>query len=120
MGVDVGSIGDAHGKTPDALSFVYQNSKTGVYKKLVTDSDGNRLLGAVLVGDTEDYSNLLQLFLNDMDLPDQPESLILPNVEKPAMGWTICPTRRPFVLVITSAKATFAGQWATGHTALTT
>ena len=85
MGVDVGSIGDAHGKTPDALSFVYQNSKTGVYKKLVTDSDGNASW-AVLVGDTEDYSNLLQLFLNDMDLPDQPESLILPNIEKPVMG----------------------------------
>ena len=45
-----------------------------------------RLLGAVLVGDTEDYSNLLQLFLNGIDLPLQPESLILPNVEKPVMG----------------------------------
>ncbi|WNP27106.1 nitrite reductase large subunit NirB [Moraxella sp. DOX410] len=86
MGVDVGSIGDAHGKIKGSLSFVYQNPKTGVYKKLVTSDDGKRLLGAVLVGDTEDYSNLLQLFLNGIDLPLQPESLILPNVEKPVMG----------------------------------
>lgn len=86
LGVEVGSIGDAHGRIADSLSFVYQNPKTGVYKKLVTSNDSKRLLGAVLVGDTEDYSNLLQLFLNGIDLPLHPESLILPNVEKPAMG----------------------------------
>ncbi len=86
MGVDVGSIGDAHGRIQDSMSYLYQNPKTGVYKKLVTSDDGKRLLGAVLVGDTEDYSNLLQLFLNGIDLPLHPESLILPNVEKPAMG----------------------------------
>ncbi len=86
MGVDVGSIGDAHGKTVDSLSYLYQNPATGIYKKLVTTSDNKRLLGAVLVGDTEDYNNLLQLYLNDIDLPAHPESLILPNVDKPTMG----------------------------------
>lgn len=86
MGVDVGSIGDAHGKTEGSLSYVYQNPNEGIYKKLVTSSDNKKLLGAVMVGDTEDYNNLLQLFLNDIDLPAHPESLILPNVEKPSMG----------------------------------
>lgn len=86
MGVDVGSIGDAHGKSADSLSYLYQNPATGIYKKLVTTPDNKRLLGAVLVGDTEDYNNLLQLYLNDIDLPAHPESLILPNVEKPTMG----------------------------------
>ena len=86
MGVDVGSIGDAHGKNADSLSYLYQNPATGIYKKLVTTADNKRLLGAVLVGDTEDYNNLLQLYLNDIDLPAHPESLILPNVEKPVMG----------------------------------
>lgn len=86
MGVDVGSIGDAHGKTEGSLSYVYQNPSEGIYKKLVTSSDNKKLLGAVMVGDTEDYNNLLQLFLNDMDIPAHPESLILPNVEKPVMG----------------------------------
>lgn len=86
MGVDVGSIGDAHGNSADSLSYLYQNPAEGIYKKLVTTPDNKRLLGAVLVGDTEDYNNLLQLYLNDIDLPAHPESLILPNVEKPKMG----------------------------------
>ena len=86
MGVDVGSIGDAHGSTEGSLSYLYQNPAEGIYKKLVTTADNKRLLGAVLVGDTEDYNNLLQLYLNDIDLPAHPESLILPNVEKPVMG----------------------------------
>lgn len=86
MGVDVGSIGDAHGSTEGSLSYLYQNPAEGIYKKLVTTADNKRLLGAVLVGDTEDYNNLLQLYLNSIDLPAHPESLILPNVEKPVMG----------------------------------
>ena len=86
MGVDVGSIGDAHGNSADSLSYLYQNPAEGIYKKLVTTPDNKRLLGAVLVGDTEDYNNLLQLYLNNIDLPAHPESLILPNVEKPTMG----------------------------------
>ena len=86
MGVDVGSIGDAHATTEGSLSYIYQNPNEGIYKKLVTSGDNKKLLGAVMVGDTEDYNNLLQLFLNDIDLPAHPESLILPNVEKPSMG----------------------------------
>ncbi len=86
MGVDVGSIGDAHGHAEGGLSYLYQNPAEGIYKKLVTTADNKRLLGAVLVGDTDDYNNLLQLYLNDIDLPAHPESLILPNVEKPVMG----------------------------------
>ncbi len=80
MGVDVGSLGDAQGRTPGALSYTYVNPRTQVYKKIVTSADSKLLLGAILVGDTSDYSNLLQLYLNQMTLPDEPEGLILPNV----------------------------------------
>ncbi|MBU2970723.1 nitrite reductase large subunit NirB [Pseudoalteromonas sp. C2R02] len=79
MGVEVGSIGDAHAKTPGSKSYIFENQIKGVYKKLVIDEDKNKILGAVLVGDTSDYDSLLQISLNDMDLPDAPESLILPN-----------------------------------------
>jgi nitrite reductase (NADH) large subunit len=81
LGVDVGSIGDAHARTEGSLSYTYMNPRDEVYKKLVTSGDGKKLLGVVLVGDTSDYSNLLQLFLNDIDLPAEPEGLILPSVE---------------------------------------
>lgn len=79
MGVDVGSIGDPHGNDEDALSYVYENGPEEIYKKIVITPDGKKLLGAVLVGDAEDFSNLLQIMLNDMDLPEHPDALILPN-----------------------------------------
>jgi nitrite reductase (NADH) large subunit len=76
MGVDVASIGDAHGSTPDALSYVYTDEV--VYKKLVVSGDRKSLLGAILVGDAGDYGPLLQLALNGVALPQHPEELILP------------------------------------------
>lgn len=79
MGVEVGSIGDAHGKTPGALTYVYHNQPDGVYKKLVVDASKTNVIGAVLVGDTSDYDTLLQYALNSIALPDTPESLILPS-----------------------------------------
>lgn len=79
MGVDVASIGDAHGVTPNAKVYSYVNGADDVYKKIVVSEDNKRLLGAVLIGDTVDYGNLLQLKLNDMALPEFPDSLILPQ-----------------------------------------
>lgn len=81
MGVDVASVGDAHGNTPGSLSYSYINQVDGIYKKIVVSEDRQHLLGAVLVGDAEDYSNLLQFALNKMELPEQPDSMILPSVE---------------------------------------
>jgi nitrite reductase (NADH) large subunit len=76
MGVDVASIGDAHGATPDSLNYVFTDEATGVYKKLVVKD--KRLLGTILLGDTSDYGPLLQLMLNGVPLPAHPEELILP------------------------------------------
>jgi nitrite reductase (NADH) large subunit len=81
LGVDVASIGDAHGKTPGCLSYVYQDDINQVYKRLIVSADGKKLLGAVLVGEADAYSNLLQVKLNDMDLPENPEGLILPSID---------------------------------------
>jgi len=76
LGVDVASIGDAHGAKPDALSYVYTDEI--VYKKLVVSGDRRSLLGAILVGDAADYGTLLQMALNPLPLPEHPEDLILP------------------------------------------
>jgi nitrite reductase (NADH) large subunit len=87
MGVEVGSIGDAHERTAGALSYTYLNQPEGVYKKLVVDGEKTKVLGAVLVGDTSDYDTLLQYALNDIALPESPESLILPTSgSAPALG----------------------------------
>ncbi|TDR79695.1 nitrite reductase large subunit NirB [Paludibacterium purpuratum] len=93
LGVSVGSIGDAHGRTPGAHSYVYQDDHAGVYKKLVVSADGGTLLGAVLVGDVEDYGNLLQMKLNALPMPEHPDTLILPAYagERPASGIAALP-----------------------------
>ncbi|URI06938.1 nitrite reductase large subunit NirB [Aquincola tertiaricarbonis] len=89
MGVDVASIGDAHGKTPGSRQCQYVDERRQVYKKIVISEDGSRLLGAVLVGDAAEYGTLLQMALNGIKLPAEPEFLILPTSDgkaRPGLG----------------------------------
>lgn len=82
MGVDVASIGDAHAMSPSALSYFYADEAAQVYKKIVVSADKTRLLGAVLVGCAKEYSDLLQMMLNGLAVPEQPESLIMPGFDQ--------------------------------------
>ncbi len=89
MGVDVASIGDAHGKTPGSRSYQFSDERKQVYKKLVVSDCGKFLLGGVMVGDASEYGTLLQMMLNRIELPEAPEFLILPQSDghaKPALG----------------------------------
>ena len=79
LGVDVGSIGDAHCRTRGASTYTYIDQRTRVYKRIVVNRTGKKLLGAVLVGDTADYGMLLQTMLNELALPKHPDTLILPQ-----------------------------------------
>ncbi len=78
MGVDVASIGDAHGRTPGALSYTLIDEPAKTYKRIVISPNTKHLLGAVLVGDASEYDTLLQYCLNGIELPQHPDSLILP------------------------------------------
>ena len=93
MGVDVGSLGDAHGKEQGSLTYTFSDEGIEVYKRIIVSSDGKKLLGAVLVGDCSDYDTLLQYFLNAIDLPDDPATLILPYNAgtAPALGVSALP-----------------------------
>lgn len=82
MGVDVASIGDAHAMSPGALSYFYADEAAQVYKKIVVSADRTKLLGAVLVGCAKEYSDLLQMMLNGLAVPEQPESLIMPGFDQ--------------------------------------
>ncbi|RYF20044.1 MAG: nitrite reductase (NAD(P)H), partial [Comamonadaceae bacterium] len=89
MGVDVASIGDAQGRTPHCRNYQYIDERKQIYKKIVVSEDGKLLLGAVLVGDATEYGTLLQMALNGIALPDEPEFLILPSSDgkaKPGLG----------------------------------
>ncbi len=86
MGVDVASIGDAHAKTQGAMVYSYQNGDSEVYKRLVVSEDKKFLLGAVLVGDASGYGTLLQYCLNCIELPENPDALILPHRSDESVG----------------------------------
>ncbi|KAF3984018.1 MAG: nitrite reductase large subunit [Methylococcales symbiont of Hymedesmia sp. n. MRB-2018] len=85
-GVDVASIGDAHAITEGALVYSYQNEVEGIYKRLVVSKNGKKLLGAVLVGEASGYGTLLQYCLNEIDLPENPDALILPHRSDESVG----------------------------------
>jgi nitrite reductase (NADH) large subunit len=58
------------------LVYTYQNGADEIYKRLVVSADKKKLLGAVLVGDATGYGTLSQYYLNGIDLPESPDSLI--------------------------------------------
>jgi nitrite reductase (NADH) large subunit len=89
MGVDVASIGDAMGATADSRAYQFNDERKQVYKKMVVSGCGKYLLGAVLIGDAAEYGTLLQMMLNRIELPKDPEFLILPQGDgkaKPGLG----------------------------------
>ena len=89
MGVDVGAIGDSHAQTAGSQEILTLDRKSGVYKKLVIDESGKRLLGAILVGDNAEYDTLLQYYLNGVELPESPLGLIMGEQESSAPQLTL-------------------------------
>ncbi|MBB2199415.1 nitrite reductase large subunit NirB [Gluconacetobacter dulcium] len=79
LGVDVGSIGDAHGATADSRSYRFIGEADGSYRRLVLSGDGARVIGAVLVGDNSYYDTILQYVQNAIKPPADPAVLILPR-----------------------------------------
>ncbi len=84
LGVDVASLGDAHCTFSNARSYTFVDERKQVYKKLVVNEDGTRLLGGILVGDADDYGIWLQMMLDGTALPEHPEEMIVPAFEAPA------------------------------------
>ncbi|CAE6924202.1 Belongs to the nitrite and sulfite reductase 4Fe-4S domain family [Vibrio sp. B1REV9] len=118
LGVKVGSIGDANGRTEGCKSYVYQNEEQEVYKRLIVSADNKKLLGAVMVGDTSDYGDLLQLMLNEIDLPEHPDALILPahaGAEKPSLGADALPESAVICSCFDVTKGKIAQAVADGH-----
>lgn len=86
MGVDVCSIGDAHGNVTGARSYSFIDEQNEIYKKIVINKNGSKLLGGVLIGDATNYDTLLQYVLNGIDLPEYPDTLILPQRDGSTAG----------------------------------
>ena len=72
-GIDLFSAGNFTGNE-DTEDLIYKDSSQGVYKKLVIDQ--NRIVGAVLYGDTIDGSWYFQLMRDGTDISDMRENLL--------------------------------------------
>ena len=77
MGVDVSSVGDPFVEGDHIEEVTLLSQTNGLYKKLVIEKETRKLLGAVLVGDNEDYNKLYQAYLHGDALPDEPHTMIV-------------------------------------------
>ena len=50
--------------SPDARAYTFVDERKQIYKKLVVDADGTRVLGGILIGDADDYGIWLQMMLD--------------------------------------------------------
>tara|TARA_R110002111_G_scaffold153375_1_gene220118 strand:- start:55697 stop:58672 length:2976 start_codon:yes stop_codon:yes gene_type:complete len=77
MGVDVASFGDyeADPKITKCLSF--EDPFAGVYKKLVFNTEGTKLLGGILIGDASDYGSLSIMAKSEDLLACSPHELVV-------------------------------------------
>jgi len=84
IGIDVASFGDAFAqKGGECVNVV--NHKRGIYKKLVISKDGKTLQGGILVGDAGSYGQLLAMMQNGVELPEEPEGLLVSG-QTPSAG----------------------------------
>jgi nitrite reductase (NADH) large subunit len=77
LGLDVASLGNPFDDNPDNRVVEVHDTVTGIYKKMVIDPTGQKLLGAILVGDAEPYGMLSLYVKGNKVLPEQPQSLIV-------------------------------------------
>jgi NAD(P)H-dependent nitrite reductase large subunit/NAD(P)H-dependent nitrite reductase small subunit len=77
MGIDVASFGDYEAGPQHATPLTWEDPFDGVYKKLLFNHDGSRLLGGILVGDASAYGSLSVMAKSNTPLPCRPQQLIL-------------------------------------------
>ncbi|ACJ29644.1 FAD-dependent pyridine nucleotide-disulphide oxidoreductase:Nitrite/sulfite reductase, hemoprotein beta-component, ferrodoxin-like:Nitrite and sulphite reductase 4Fe-4S region:BFD-like [2Fe-2S]-binding region [Shewanella piezotolerans WP3] len=82
LGVDVASIGASRG-FDNAQYVELSDVQAGVYKKLWLDETGEYLRGAVLVGNVDEYPNLLSQYLSGDALEEPAVTLLMADDSAP-------------------------------------
>ena len=82
MGVEMFSAGLINDSEPGVEAIRYEDPALGIYKKLLVKD--NRLLGAILVGDTEDERRYTQWLREGTDLAPHRRHLLFPPPETDA------------------------------------
>ncbi len=68
MGVELASMGETRGSADDEV-VVYREPRQGIYKKLVVRQ--GTIAGAILLGETEAASTLMQMFMAGSTVPER-------------------------------------------------
>ena len=76
MGIDVASFGEYEPGEWRSKPLVFEDPFAGIYKKLLFDREGTKLVGGVLVGDASDYGTLSVLAKSGDPLPCSPAELM--------------------------------------------
>jgi nitrite reductase (NADH) large subunit len=74
MGVELASLGEKNPSRVDDEVMVYRDPRRGVYKKIIV-RDG-KVLGVILLGDTEAYDHLMRFFVKEVDVPQNRAELL--------------------------------------------
>src|SRR6185295_14847207 len=83
MGVELASMGETKPASPNDEVVVYREPKRGVYKKIILRDD--RVAGAILLGETDTASTLMQLFMGQTKAPDRRSDLLFAPTEGASM-----------------------------------
>ncbi len=95
MGIDVACFGDHEAGPDEALPVVHHDPFSGVYRKLLFDHEGQRLLGGVLVGDASDYGALSVQCRGGQPLAVEPGVLVAGSRAGKASGAAVGITDMP-------------------------
>ncbi len=92
MGVEVASFGE-HETAPspekepaEVVPLTWTDPFQGIYKKLVFDAEGTRLLGGILIGDASDFGVLSAMARTGQPLPCAPGALIVGKADGQQLG----------------------------------
>ena len=83
MGVELVSIGAKDAEKPSDELVVYRELKRNIYKKVVIRDE--KILGAILLGDTEYADTLMRMFLAEQKVPENPSELLFGAVAGEAL-----------------------------------
>lgn len=70
MGTNVASFGDPFASLPGMRTLAFEDQVRRVYRKLVVDIENRRLVGGILVGETQDFTRLQHLTRSATTLSD--------------------------------------------------
>lgn len=78
LSLQVCSIGNPLLDPPLARHYIDQDISKGIYKKLIMDPDGNKLLGAILIGETSEFGRLHKRIDEKIKPPKNPKEWLAP------------------------------------------